>query len=61
MLKVIGKLLRDIADKIENIINDYEKALNKADKAFSELAEFAWPVVSKKFIDIFNKELNFKS
>ena len=52
---------KDIADKIENIINDYEKALNKADKAFSELAESAWPVVSKKFIDIFNKELNFKS
>lgn len=44
-----------IAEKILYIINNYEKAIEKTNKAYSCIEEFSWKEISSKFIKILGK------
>jgi len=46
-----------IANTIIEIMEDYEKATEKAEIAYKTVSQFDWKIVSAKFIDIFNAEL----
>ena len=46
-----------IADTIIAVIEDYDSAIQKAEIAYNTIAQFDWKIVSSKFIDLFNKEL----
>lgn len=46
-----------IADRLEEIYNDYSLALEKTKIAQNDILQFDWNVVSKEFIDIFIKNL----
>lgn len=46
-----------IAETIIKILEDYEKAIEKAEIAYNAISQFDWKIVSAKFIDIFNAEL----
>lgn len=49
-----------IASVIEKIMNNYEEALEKINKAHKEIQRFSWDVVSRDFINIFERELDKK-
>lgn len=46
-----------IADTIENMINNYDEAMDKADKAYACVEDFSWDKVSKKMLDIIDSEM----
>lgn len=46
-----------IADTIIDIMDDYQKAIEKAEKAYKTITQFDWVNVSAKFIEMFNSEL----
>lgn len=46
-----------IADVLVDIINNYDKALKKAEIAYEEIQQFDWDRVSSKFLDILKSEL----
>lgn len=46
-----------IAETIEYIINHYDKAILKADKAFDSMNEFSWEKTSRKFMAILKKNV----
>lgn len=46
-----------IAKTIIEILEDYGKAIEKAEIAYDAISQFDWKIVSSKFIDIFTTEL----
>lgn len=46
-----------IAETIIEILEDYESAIDKAEIAYNNISQFDWKIVSAKFIDVFNAEL----
>jgi glycosyltransferase involved in cell wall biosynthesis len=46
-----------IANTIIEIMEDYEKATEKAEIAYKTVSQFDWEIVSAKFIDVFKAEL----
>lgn len=47
-----------IASAIERIMNNYDEAVEKTNRALNEIQRFSWDVVSSDFLKIFEKELN---
>lgn len=47
-----------IAETIEEIMENYENAIEKTNKALSEIQRFDWKKVSSDFFDIFDQEIN---
>lgn len=46
-----------IAETIISILNNYEQAVYKTEKAYKSIQQFDWKIVSSKFIDVFNNEI----
>lgn len=46
-----------IAETIISILNNYEQAIYKTEKAYKAIQQFDWKIVSSKFIDVFNNEI----
>ena len=45
----------DIADKLMNIVKNYEKAKKDALYSQEQLKKYTWEIVAKKYIDVFEK------
>lgn len=46
-----------IAEKILEVVRNYEKAMEKAEVAYRAISQFDWNIVSAKFIEIFYAKL----